>query len=173
MSETVSILHPRKLYAMLRACPSRDERARASFEFLLSSLGASHGFLFLRNDDRLTLAASAPNTQPPPGLVEQVELTWERELDSPHDDNKTKTLDVSVIKAPLRTNRNPLWQGANGEVFEHRVLSTYRGAHWVPVGLAAFERHGEASLLRQAHVESLCNAFLDAGDVPATTPRRP
>jgi hypothetical protein len=171
MSETVSILHPRKLYAMLRACPSREERARASFEFLLSSLGASQGFLFLRIMEQLQLVASAPESQPDPSMLEQVELAWERELEAPHDDNKTKTLDVSVIKAPLRTSRSPLWQGMKGEIFEHRILSTYRGAHWVPLGLIVFERHAEASLLRQAHVESLCNALLDAGDVPATTPK--
>jgi hypothetical protein len=169
MAEQVSVIHPRKLYAMLRACPSRQDRARAALDFLINCTAAASGFLMVRDGGELEMAASSPNLVAPQSLMDEVQRAWERELDTPHDDSKTKTIDVSAIKVPARSSKSPLWEGPGGERFDHRVLSTYRGRHWVPVGIAVFEPERESNLLRQAHIEAVCNAFIDAGDVPGPT----
>lgn len=165
MAEQVSVIHPRKLYAMLRACPSRQDRARAALDFMINCTAAASGFLMVRNAEELVMAAESPNLSVPPVLLAEVKRAWERELETPHDDSKTKTIDVTAIKVPSRSTKTPLWRSPEGQTFEHRVLSTYRGRHWVPVGIAVFEPERETNLLRQAHVESVCNAFIDAGDI--------
>jgi hypothetical protein len=69
-------------------------------------------------------------------------------------------LDANVTESPT-------WKLANGDCFEPRLLALYRESRWIPVGIAALKVTPGQSLspIRRAHIDSLCNAFLDSGDV--------
>ena len=163
MAEAIGTLHPRKLYSMLSACSSRADRARTAFEFLRGSTAADGGFLFLTNGKELVLAASS-EPEPPAALLDHVRQAWQKRRDPQTDDSRT--LDASELNK-LMADENPNWSDAEGNAFERRLLSTYRGERWVPVGIAMLRAARTRSLMpvRHTHVEAICNALLDAGDV--------
>jgi hypothetical protein len=163
MVDAVGTLHPRKLYTMLSACSSRADRARTAFEFLRGSTAADGGFLFLSSGSELVLAASS-EPEPPSALLEHVKQAWQRRRAPQTDDSRT--LDASELEK-LLADENPNWSDEDGNAFERRLLSTYRAERWVPVGIAMLRAARTRSLMpvRHTHVEAICNALLDAGDI--------
>jgi hypothetical protein len=169
MPEIVALPHPRKLYTQLRECATAQARAQAALEFVRGCTSSDGGFLFLSRAGDLTLAASTQSAQPAADLVEEARRTWDRELDRQPDDNKT--LELSTIEALRAAQESPLWRNANKEIFERRLLSVYRSATWVPVGLVMLRTRENKALvpIRQVHIEALCSALLDSGDVQERT----
>jgi hypothetical protein len=165
MPEIVALPHPRKLYLQLRECASAQARAQAALEFVRGCTSSEAGFLFLSRGGDLQLTASTLAVQPGTDLIAEAQRTWDRELDRQPDDNET--LELSTIEAMRSAQESPLWRNANQEVFERRLLSVYRSASWVPVGLVMLRTRENKALvpIRQVHIEALCSALLDSGDV--------
>jgi hypothetical protein len=163
MSELNASTHPRKVYMALKACASTELRAASSLDFLCNVAGSHAGSLFLLLNGKPTLVCSTSNARPAAGLLAEVELVAVRELDLQPDARTTKTLDLSEL-ASSSARQNTGWPGPNGERFELRMLSTYRDERWVPIGLVALAAKDGESLaaFRQAHIDALCNAFIDA-----------
>jgi hypothetical protein len=175
MSQPRDLPHPRKLYSALREAPSPQARARAAADFLCSCANAEAIHFFLARGAELVLAVSSPNETASPGLLAEATRAWSRDLEGQPEHSKTKTIDVSALDATSALEESALWKSETGS-YERRVLGTYRESHWVPIGLAMLKCRPDRDLspIRQAHVESICNAFVDAGDVPLSTdPRRP
>jgi hypothetical protein len=170
MSEQISHIHPRKLYASLRESADPAARASAALEFLRDCAAADSGFLFLVHAKELVLAASTGKSAPPAGLVEQAAKTWVKELDMQPEGGQTRTIDVSQLVAAAVADESPAWKFAPGESFVPRLLSVYRDSRWSPVGLSVLKpRLGQPLLpVRAVHVEAICNAFIDAGDVSSS-----
>ena len=171
MPEPASLSHPRKLYVALRACPTAEARARAVLAFLSECTGAEGGFLFLSRASGLALAARAGAAEPAADLVAHAARAFEQQLHMPPDEKKTR--EIGEIRALLVAEETPLWK-SGGESFERRVLSTHRGERWTPIGIAVLKVAEGKSLrpVRHVHVEAICRALLDAGDVvePAAEP---
>ena len=167
MADPVALPNPRALYTQLRECASAALRAQAALEFVRTCTGSELGFLFLMRGGQLTLAASTHGVPASQDMLAEVERSWNRELDSHPEDNKTETLELSSIEALRSAQESPIWRNASSEAFERRLLSMYRGPNWMPVGLVMLRaRDGRAlAPIRQVHVEALCNALVDSGDV--------
>jgi hypothetical protein len=167
MADSSAHIHPRKLYEALRACPSPETRRQAAFEFLRGRTGSSQAFLFTVNAGELMLVESSPDCAQVPGLVEEAKRAWTSEQDSTSDDDRTKTVDIRTMEALQRPAASLLWQSPSGTRFDRTFLSLYRDGAWVSVGLFMWKPSELAAPtpIRRAHVEALCNAFIDAGDV--------
>jgi hypothetical protein len=174
MADTSAHIHPRKLYEMLRACPSHETRLRAAFQFLRGRTESNQSYLFMMNAAELTLVASSPSDAQVPGLAEEAKRAWSGEQDGATDDDRTKTVDIRTMEALQRPAASALWLSPSGSTFDRAFLSLYRDGAWVSVGLFMFKPSELAAPkpIRRAHVEALCNAFIDAGDVavPKTAP---
>jgi hypothetical protein len=170
MPDIVAPPHPRKLYTQLRECVSAQARAQAALEFVRGCTSSDGGFLFLSQAGELQLAASSQGEQSGADMIAEARRTWERELDRQPDDNKT--LELSAIETMRAAQESPLWLSANNEVYERRLLSVYRSATWVPVGLVMLRTRENKALvpIRQVHIEALCSALLDSGDVQERIP---
>jgi hypothetical protein len=170
MPEIVALPHPRKLYTQLRECESAQARAQAALEFVRGCTSSDGGFLFLSRAGDLQLAASTQGLQPIEDLIAEARRTWERELDRQPDDNKT--LELNSIETLRAAQESPWWRSSNAEVYERRLLSVYRNATWVPVGLVMLRTRENKALvpIRQVHIEALCSALLDSGDVQERSP---
>lgn len=157
MTASASVVHPRKLYAALVASPSSSARAHDALQFLCSASGAERGYLFVEQLGELVLAASHRAEPPSAELLAEVRRLWGREFDIAPDSNRT--LDVHELQA---TSSRPELK-LPGD-FQPRALSTYRTGSWCAVGILALQAHPERplELLRQAHIDAICNAFLDA-----------
>jgi hypothetical protein len=166
MSSLVNLPHPQRLYAALRAQASPELRARAVFEFLCTLTGAERGFLFLSQGLELVCAASSPGAALSAAVRRQLDAVWQHELDREPDDGSLETLDVKTIEA-LRKSKPELTSNTLGGVYQRRMLSTYRGPRWLPVGIALLKARDTRELtpIRQVHVAAICNALIDAGDV--------
>ena len=162
MPNPVAFLHPQKLYSMLRACASAESRARAALEFVRGNTGSELGFLFLSRGEGLTLAAATRESRPPAGMDRTAFETFQRRLTLPPDD--TRTLDVSEIRASAKDEH---WTSETGETYEHRMLATYRDGEFRGIGIAMLKRNADHELapVRHMHVEALCAALIDSGDV--------
>jgi hypothetical protein len=170
MSEPANHVHPRKLYSMLCACADARARAVAALEFLCSSMGADSGFLLLARSGDLSVASSSGERAIASELMERAGQLWAKESDVQPEGDNTRTVDIrQLVEPPAASAEQPVWTLSNGERFEPRLLSVYRDNVWVPVGLALLEnRKGQALRpIRGAHVEALCNAFIDSADVSA------
>jgi hypothetical protein len=168
MSEPASHVHPRKLYSMLLACADARARAAAALDFLCSSMDADSGFLMLARNGELVVACSSGERAIAPELMERATQLWAKESDAQPEGDKTRTIDIrALVEPPSASAERLLWTLSNGERFEPRLLSVYRDSVWVPVGVALLEARTEQHLrpIRGAHVEALCNAFLDSADV--------
>ena len=167
MPGNVSSVHPRKLYDTLLACPGPEARARSAFDFLRNRAASDGGFMFLARRGELVLAASSHHGDPPEDMVHEARRIWKRAFDSVPDDVQTRTLDAKAIEAAASMPPPaPHWTSATlGLAFERRVLGTYRGARWCPIGVV-FLKAGPAVIpIRHVHIEALTNAIIDAGDV--------
>jgi hypothetical protein len=168
MSEPASHVHPRKLYSMMLACADARARAVAALDFLCSSMDAESGFLMLARSGELVVACSSGERAIAPELMERATQLWAKEADAQPEGDNTRTIDIRALVEPAGASaEQPVWALSTGERFEPRLLSIYRDGVWVPVGLALLKARTEQRLrpIRGAHVEALCNAFLDSADV--------
>jgi hypothetical protein len=167
MSEPANHVHPRKLYSMLCACADAPARAKAALDFLCSSMGAESGFLMLVRGGELSVACSSGGRALAPELMEPVMQLWAKESDAQPEGDNTRTVDIRALVEPAASAEPSAWALSTGERFEPRLLSVYRDSVWVPVGVALLKARAEQRLrpIRGAHVEALCNAFLDSADV--------
>jgi hypothetical protein len=169
MADQVALPNPRTLYTQLRECTSAEARAQATLEFVRGCTSSEGGCLFLVREGQLALAANSNGLEPTPELLAEALRTWDRELDRQPEDNKTETLELSMIEAMRSAQESPIWLSSKSEAFERRLLSVYRGPNWLPVGLLLLRAREGRSLapIRQVHVEAMCNALIDSGDVQA------
>jgi hypothetical protein len=165
MADPVQSLHPRKLYDMLAACTSLDARARAALAFLRGCTGSVGGFLFLAEGEGLVLKAQTTPEPPSPELSSEAERVWRRELEAERDDGQTRTVDLRARKKSDPAAEGLLWSDTKGVAYERRMLATYRGPRFVPVGIVLLQAAPAVVALRHAHVEAICNAFIDAGEI--------
>jgi hypothetical protein len=163
VQDRLGALHPRKLYAAIRACSSAQDRARTALLFACNGAGAASGLLFLAQKDGLKRAAGA-DSDATPELIEHVNEAWARRRE-PQGENSA-TIDTSELAA-MTLAEDPHWTSPRGESFERRLLSVHRASRWVAVGIVMLRAVPARSLLamRRAHVEALCNALIDAGDI--------
>jgi hypothetical protein len=167
MPDTFQPIHPRKLYATLLASTSVEQRAQATLAFLCGCTGSVRGYLFLTSANGLVPAADSGQGAPSADVVTEAERAWLQELDTQPDDNRTRTIDLSARRKPDAQPDDELWRSDAGVAYTRRVLGTYRGPRWVPVGIVLLEAGSALAPLRHAYIESVCNAFINAGDVPA------
>ena len=158
-------IHPRKLYSTLRACPSIEARAHAALEFLCGCTGSPRGLLFAAHGGKLSCLARSPALAPTPELIAEAERIWSRQEDLLLDDSRTRTIDLSARRKPDLDAEAEHFVSASGVVFERRLLATGRAMRFIPVGVVMLEAAPQIEQLRHAYIESICNAFIDAGDV--------
>jgi hypothetical protein len=161
---------------MLRACPSLEARAHAALEFLCSCTGSSRGILFVSQGDKLACLARTPLLNASPDLSAEAERIWSRQEELQPDDSRTRTIDLSARRKPETDAEAEQFVSASGVAFERRLLATGRAMRFVPVGVVLLEQSPQIDQLRHAYIESICNAFIDAGDVsvpidPSLNPR--
>jgi hypothetical protein len=159
--------HPRKLYSSLREIASSQERTKAVAEFLRSCTGAKTVCLFLARAGELTLTVSSQEGDVTPELLAEVTRVWNQYLERQPEDQRTQTIELTAVEMLRVTQESMKWRSPQHEVFERRMLGVYRGPRWIPVGVAMLkvEEAGALTPIRQAHVEAVCNALLDSGDV--------
>jgi hypothetical protein len=172
MSKSRELPNPRKLYSTLRETPSANDRAQAVSDFLCSATGADAIHLFLARAGEPALVADSPSETASAEMLAEVRRAWNHDLERQPEDQKTKTLDVSALLPTLEPPQP--WKSATGS-YQLRLLSVYRNSSWVPVGVAMLKCPTDRPLspIRQAHIEAICNALIDAGDVsdsPDPTP---
>jgi hypothetical protein len=167
MTQAIPSPAPRKLYEQLRAHQTRDARTQGALEFIVRSTKAAGGFLFFAQHGELEVVTGPREaTPPPPDVFSEAQRVWARELDVQPEDLHTKTVDASSLQQ-LQSPREQLrWTSASGQRYGWQLLSVYRNLRWCPLGLAMLElQSDELTPLRQAYVESICNAFVDAADI--------
>jgi len=172
MNAPRELIHPRKLYSRLREAPSAAERAKSVLGFLCSATGAAGGYLFLLRDETLALACSTLDGGDSPELRAEVMRAWNQDLDRLPENNQTMTMDGGSIDLSRQVSTYAPWRNAQNDVFERRLLCVYRYARWTPVGIAMLKSEGghELAPVRPSHIEALCGALLDAGDVSEPAP---
>lgn len=164
-------LHPRKLYSMLRSCPSLEARAHSALEFLCGCTGSSRGMLFVVQDGKLNCLARTPSLSASPDMIEEAERIWNRQEELQPDDSRTRTIDLSARRKPEAEPEIERFVTNSGVSYERRLLATGRAMRFIPVGVVLLEEGPQIDQLRHAYIESICNAFIDAGDVtPPTDP---
>lgn len=151
---------------MLCGCGDARARAAAALDFLCGNTQATAGFLLLARAGALGVAASSTQQAVPAGLVERAMSFWLRESEVESIESQTRTLELSQLRDANLTESVTL-KLPNGESFEPHLLGIYRESRWVPVGVALLKvTPGQTLLpLRRAHIDALCNAFLDSADV--------
>jgi GAF domain-containing protein len=160
-------IHPRKLYSMLRSCPSLEARAHAALEFLCSCTGSAHGILFVVQSDKLAPLARTLSLTASADLVTEAERLWSKQAQLQPDDSRTRTIDLQARRKPEVDAEAEAFLSASGVAFERRLLATGRAMRFIPVGVVLLEQGPSIDQLRHAYLESICNAFIDAGDVTA------
>jgi len=157
-------LHPSKLYSMLRDCTDSRARATAVLDFLVSSTGARAGYVLLARQGELVVAASSNQSELPAQLMERARALWQRDQAAHNESDNTRTLDARQLGSTMLETQ--AWQGSDGEHYDPRVLGIYRGSRWIPIGISVLAAHGGGThRIRQPHLDAICNALLDAGDV--------
>lgn len=112
------------------------------------------------------LGASSTQQELPAPLMERARALWASDQASHNEADNTRTVDARQHAAALV--ESPQWQAANGELYEPRVLGTYRDSRWIPVGISVLAADAEgARRIRHPHVDAICNALVDAGDIAA------
>lgn len=158
-------LHPRKLYSNLRACPSLEARAHAALEFLCGCTGSARGMLFIDCGGKLTCLSRTPSLPASSDLIQEAERIWARQEDLLPDDSRTRTIDLQARRKPDTDEEAERFVSSTGVAFERRLLATGRAMRFIPVGVVMLEESPQIDQLRHAYIESICNAFIDAGDV--------
>jgi hypothetical protein len=166
MTHPVSLLHPRKLHAMICACPTPEARARATLEFLRGSTQSEEGFLFLMRRGELVLAASS-QPEPPAGLAEEAARAFQLQLVNSMEDQDTRTVELSELQAHNLLPENPVWTSASGDAYALRMLSTFYQERWVSAGLVMLKAKDPRTLvaIRHVHLQALCSALIESGDI--------
>jgi hypothetical protein len=164
-------LHPRKLYSMLRSCPSLEARAHAALEFLCGCTSSARGILFVVHGGKLSCLARTASLQASPELNDEADRIWSRQEELQPDDSRTRTIDLSARRKPETEAEAEQFVSAAGIRFERRLLATGRAMRFIPVGVVLLEQSPHIDQLRHAYIESICNAFIDSGDV--TVPSDP
>jgi hypothetical protein len=164
-------LHPRKLYSMLRSCPAIEARAHAALEFLCGCTGSARGMLFVVQNGKLSCLAHTPSLAASAELVTEAECIWSRQEELLPDDSRTRTIDLTARRKPESEPEIERFTTASGVAFERRLLASGRAMRFIPVGVVLLEDSPQIEQLRHAYLESICNAFIDAGDV--TVPSDP
>jgi len=166
MTAPVTLPHPRRLYAMIRACTTPATRAQAVLESLRACTGAGSGFLFLAKGNELLLMARTADKTPPSGLQEEATRAWSQQPKTLSSDS-TIADTLTKLQIPRVNDEMALWTSGTGQAFGQRLLSIYRGSRWLAVGIAMLEPPQGKPLvsMHRVHVEALCNALIDAGDV--------
>ena len=157
-------LHPSKLYSSLRECTDTRSRAVAVLEFLVSSTGARGGYVVLSRNGELVVAASSGPKDLSPQLMERARALWASDQASHNEVDNTRTMDARQRSSTLLESQQ--WQDTDGQRYDPRVLGIYRGSVWRPVGISVLAVDGDAPRrIRQPHIDAICNALLDSGDV--------
>jgi hypothetical protein len=169
-------LHPRKLYSMLRSCPSLEARAHAALEFLCGCTSSPRGILFVIQGDKLACLARTQSLNASPDLTAEADRIWSRQEELQPDDSRTRTIDLSARRKPETDAEAEQFTSISGIAFERRLLATGRAMRFLPIGVVLLEQSPQIDQLRHAYIESICNAFIDAGDVtvpvdPTLNPR--
>lgn len=154
---------------MLRACPSLEARAHAALEFLCGCTGSQRGILFVAQKDKLACVARTPSLDASAELSAEAERIWSRQEELQPDDSRTRTIDLSARRKPETDAEAEQFVSASGVAFERRLLATGRAMRFIPVGVVLLEQGPQIDQLRHAYIESICNAFIDAGDVTEPT----
>jgi hypothetical protein len=165
MPNPTSLLPPRNLYKMLRACTTPDARARMALGFLRNGAGSQSGFLFQPKNGQLVVTASTNNQPPPAGMLEDAQRAFDELSNSALDDMQATGVRISssaALRAP-----EPLWHAPDGTIFERRGLGTHRAHQWTLVGLVMLRRDGSEPLqpIRHTYVTAICEAMIEAGDL--------
>lgn len=165
MPNPTSLLPPRNLYKMLRACTTPDARARMALGFLRNGAGSQSGFLFQPKNGQLVVTASTSNQPAPPGMLEDAQRAFDELSNSALDDMQATGVRISsstAMKAP-----EPIWHAPDGAIFERRALGTHRAHQWTLVGLVMLKRDGSEPLqpIRHTYVTAICEAMIEAGDL--------
>lgn len=158
-------IHPRKLYSMLRSCPSLEARAHAALEFLCGCTNSPRGILFVIQGEKLSCLAHTASLQSSPDLVAEAERIWSRQEELQPDDSRTRTIDLSARRKPETDAEAEQFVSTSGVSFERRLLATGRAMRFLPIGVVLLEHTPQIDQLRHAYIEAICNAFIDAGDV--------
>ena len=166
MSNASVHIHPRRLYELVRACPSPEARIKAAFQFLVGTSQTTQAFLFMARAGELVMVDSVPEQAPLPGLLEEAKRAWRSDQTAQVEDDRTKTMDIRTLEALQQPTANPTWLGPNGVSYEHAFLSLYRDGAWAFIGVFMFKPSELAATpaIRRTHLDALCNAFVDAGD---------
>lgn len=172
MAEAFQHLHPRRLYSRLLACTSLHERAQTTIDFLCGCTGAAQGLLYLAHTSGALTYVNSGAAAPARDLLEEAERSWNRDLQQP-DANRTRTVDLASRRKPDSLHPDHVWTSAAGAAYMRYVLGSYRGARWVPVGVVLLETNPDFAPLRHAYMESVCNAFINAGDVAGNLAEAP
>lgn len=172
MAEAFQHLHPRRFYSRLLACASLDERAQMTIDFLCGCTGAAQGLLYLAHTGGALTFVNSGAAAPAQDVLAEAERSWNRDLDQP-DVNRTRTVDLAARRKPDSLHPDHVWTSAAGAAYMRYVLGTYRGARWVPVGVVLLETNADFTPLRHAYIEAVCNAFINAGNVPLNAAEAP
>jgi hypothetical protein len=161
---------------MLRSCPTIEARAHAALEFLCGCTGSARGMLFIVHNGKLSCLTHTPSLTASADLIEEAERIWSRQEELQPDDSRTRTIDLSARRKPEAEPEIERFVSATGVRFERRLLTTGRAMRFIPVGVVLLEESPQIDQLRHAYLESICNAFIDAGDVtepsdPTLNPR--
>lgn len=162
-------LHPRRLYSSLCACPSIEARAHAALEFLCGCTSSARGMLFIERNGTLACLAHTPSLPVSGDLIQEAERIWARQNDLLLDDSRTRTIDLQARRKPDIDEDAERFVSASGVTFDRRLLATGRALRFIPVGVVMLEANAKNAPLRHAYVESICNAFIDAGDIIVPT----
>jgi hypothetical protein len=159
---------------MICACSSPETRAQAVLESLRGCSGAAAGFLFFARNQQLVLAASTDHRAPPAGLADEAMRIWKEQPETPSSDS-TIIESPHKMKYAVASEHTASWMSATGVTFGHRLLSVHRNSRWLPIGIAMLEVSASAALLPvyRTHVDALCNALVDSGDVGALGVEQP
>jgi hypothetical protein len=158
-------IHPRKLYELIRACPTFEARGKAAFQFLSACTASSCAYLFLCREAQLALCESTASAASVPGLAEEAERSWRGDIRNESD--RTKTVDIASLAMTQQPIAASIWHSEDGQAFDRSILGVYRSDAWISVGIFMF-RPSELSSpqsIRAPHIGAICNALIDAGDV--------
>ena len=163
-------IHPRKLYELVRACPSSQTRIKAAFQFLVNVSRTQQAFLYMQRASEFTLVESSPEQTSVPSMLEEAQRVLRQEQSLQGEDDSTRTLDIRALDV-LQQAPRPVWRGPNGIAYERTVLSVYRDGASIALGVFMWKQPEVESVqpIRQTYLDALCNAFLDAGDAAPST----
>jgi hypothetical protein len=139
----------------------RERRAQRALQMLCSARGARGGYLYMRTDHGLALAASEGVGDPPDGLAEYLEHYLR--VEEGQCESATSIATEADLKSTIDLTR---WYDGSGGMHRPLVLIATVDGISRHVAVASFVFDGEQPLLpQQAHVNAAIAAYLvDEGD---------